>query len=103
MYRTEEENKSIKLILRIINNIIQNPNNNKYKDISILRILNKLNNRNKYINLLLKFGFDKSNDGKRLIFNLNKLNKLKQLHQLLTHKSHNNHIYPNNDITKNVM
>ena len=103
MHRTEEHKKATELILRIINNIIKNPNNKKYKDISIIRILNKLNNNTECLDLLLNYGFEKCNNGNRLIFNSNKINELKELHELLLIKSHNNQIYSNNNITKNVM
>ena len=33
IYRTKEKNKSIKFVLRIINNILNEPNNEKYQNI----------------------------------------------------------------------
>ncbi len=61
--------------------MLSHPNNKKYKNLNVRRIGEKLNTS--YINWLLNAGFHTSDDGKRLIFNVEKLDQLKDVYNTL--------------------
>eukprot|EP01084_Bolivina_argentea_P066020 120336_1 len=80
--------KSFKLLLKIVNNIIQNPDDHKYQNLNCITIMKKLersdhdtNKSDSFVDLLLISGFRQHDN--RLIFDINKLNKLKKLKNLL--------------------
>eukprot|EP01084_Bolivina_argentea_P160094 278808_1 len=87
--------KLIKLLRKIFTNIIENPNEQKYKEI----ILKKLKNKTEYpellINILKNAGFIINVDGTECTFN-DKLNELQLKHKLLISflkcTNDNNHI-----------
>eukprot|EP01084_Bolivina_argentea_P149944 261862_1 len=82
--KLDQKRNGIKLVLRIFENIVENPNEIKYRNLNANRVFKKLQQCNELRQLLLESGFKTSNDGKRLIFdttktiNINHLkNKLK--------------------------
>eukprot|EP01084_Bolivina_argentea_P149946 261865_1 len=85
--KLDQKRNGIKLVLRIFENIVENPNEIKYRNLNANRVFKKLQQCNELRQLLLESGFKTSNDGKRLIFdttktiNINHLkNKLKDHH-----------------------
>ena len=75
-----------KLLLRIFNNIINNPNKQKYKNLDFNIISKKFSKCPSCINILRCAGFYKSKNGHRLIFDEYKLDKLKKIKNLLLNK-----------------
>ena len=76
---------ALELLRKILNNIISNPYNQKYRNISYNKIFEKWNecNCSTYcINLLLRCGFERIEDGEpRLLYSQDtNMNDLKQLH-----------------------
>eukprot|EP01084_Bolivina_argentea_P113716 202626_1 len=74
--------KKIKVVVTILNNVIQNPTNDKYKNLNVNRIRAKLDCQ-MCMDVLYDAGFHKSNDGKRLLHNTKKLNDLCKIQKLL--------------------
>eukprot|EP01084_Bolivina_argentea_P264082 447212_1 len=83
-------NKATKLLVQIFENILKEPNNAKYHDIHLERILQKLKHE-QFIQILSICGFEKSIDGKRLKFNSSKLNIVKEMYQMLCKRSVTNY------------
>eukprot|EP01084_Bolivina_argentea_P234612 394979_1 len=71
------------LTLKILQNVINHPQNNKYKNLNLNRISNRLGKSHKYLQLLLQAGFQYSNDKKRLIFDPKYSHKLLTVYDLL--------------------
>eukprot|EP01084_Bolivina_argentea_P050697 93237_1 len=59
--------KEIRLLHKILCNVLDNPNNKKYKDLNLLKISEKFANCETCIELLYASGFTKSKDSKRLL------------------------------------
>ena len=82
-HRTNDKNKLKKLLLKIINNIITNPNNPKYRNLNYNIIDTKFSKCKSCIDILICCGFYRSNHGDKLVFNPDKLQKLKEIKELL--------------------
>eukprot|EP01084_Bolivina_argentea_P085805 155090_1 len=75
--------RDIKLLVKILQNILNDPNNEQYHNINIKRLLNKFSEPKLCVNLLHKSGFITLNDGTRLVYNKEQLHKLIATHQQL--------------------
>ena len=73
----------IKLLLKIINNIIENPSNTKYQNLNYNKIESKFIKCPCCMDILFYCGFYKSSNGQRLLFRSKTLNKLIQTKDLL--------------------
>eukprot|EP01084_Bolivina_argentea_P218709 371088_1 len=80
---SEERDKELKCIYKIINNILFNPNQEKYKCLNIIALNKRLSNPKLWIELLLQAGFYKSTNENQLIFDQFKTDKLKYVNDLL--------------------
>eukprot|EP01084_Bolivina_argentea_P185635 320117_1 len=76
-------NKEVALLKTIFNNILQNPNEKKYKNLNANRITKKLPNLQR---LLYDAGFHKSNDNHRLLHDNETINQLLKVNEMI----HNN-------------
>eukprot|EP01084_Bolivina_argentea_P218250 370395_1 len=80
----EECNASITLLIHILGNILKDPNDNKYRNLNWVKISKRLEKCQIGIDLLFSVGFQKSDDGKRLILDNNKmLNTVRVAHKHL--------------------
>eukprot|EP01084_Bolivina_argentea_P305736 528198_1 len=70
-----------KMILQIFQNILQHPNNDKFKNLNLNRIGKLFSNQQICLQYLYDAGFYKSNDERRLLHDKTKLNQLKQINQ----------------------
>ena len=66
-----ERDKAIKLLRKILNNILNNPSNTKYADLNFRRICIKFEQCQPAFYLFYEAGFKQSRDGKRLQIALN--------------------------------
>eukprot|EP01084_Bolivina_argentea_P103886 186051_1 len=73
------QNNELKLLIRILQNVVSNPNNHKYQNLHFDRIYKKFEQHPFYMVMLNDAGFCKSYDGKRLIFDIKQLPKLKKM------------------------
>ena len=71
------------LLLRICNNIIEHPNNPKFKNLNYIKINKKFSKCKSCVDILICAGFYKSDNGERLLFNNHKLHKLKEMKELI--------------------
>eukprot|EP01083_Nonionella_stella_P134880 410301_1 len=78
---TLQKNKELKLLIKILGNIERAPKCTKYKCINMKRITQKLTKS--YMDLLMCFGFYKSDDGRRLLFHEGVLERVPLFRQLL--------------------
>eukprot|EP01084_Bolivina_argentea_P227991 385151_1 len=76
--------KDAKLLLKILSNIVNNPQKAEYRDLNLNRVKQKTNNWMLCEKILLFSGFYVSSNDIRLILPPNKLDKLKDVHQLLS-------------------
>eukprot|EP01084_Bolivina_argentea_P306065 528806_1 len=80
-----EREKSRNLLIKICKNILNEPNNEKYRDLNFMKMSKKFAKCTICMELLLSVGFEKSIDGQRLkLNNTTELNKLHTLHNKLT-------------------
>eukprot|EP01084_Bolivina_argentea_P306064 528805_1 len=80
-----EREKSRNLLIKICKNILNEPNNEKYRDLNFMKMSKKFAKCTICMELLLSVGFEKSIDGQRLkLNNTTELNKLNTLHNKLT-------------------
>ena len=85
--RESERNKGIKLLLKILSKIINNPTQTqKYGDLNLQKISQKVSNCQPIIKLLLLSGFEKSQNNKRLTWSNtnNNMIALKHIHTKLS-------------------
>eukprot|EP00483_Globobulimina_turgida_P013506 UN13531 len=61
-----EHNKEVKLLKKLFENVLKNPNEKKFKDLNLSRLRAKLGKCEILIDQLYNAGFYKSNNGKRL-------------------------------------
>eukprot|EP01084_Bolivina_argentea_P033379 61735_1 len=75
----------LQLLWKIINDILTNKNNNKWKKVQLTEIEEKLSKRGCILlfHVLMNSHFNLSNDGTTLIFNQNKILQLQQINKLL--------------------
>eukprot|EP01084_Bolivina_argentea_P263425 445869_1 len=97
--------KVIKLLLKIFNNVLHNPNVTKYQDLNKNRILKTVENKNLLSEILLSSGFSESNDGNRFLFDTQYLNLLKAVNNTLErfssiHKNKNRFCICNKQLKK---
>ena len=97
-YRSRDRAKYVKLLLKIFNNIINNPSNEKYRNLNFNAINKKINSNKLCLNILNHCGFYKSPDGNRLLFDSKNINKLKRIKLLLLQSQNNNNNTNNHDI-----
>ena len=69
----EDRNKGIKLLSKIYNNILNNPNDPKFRDLNFSKIRKKLDKCRPAFYLLFTAGFSQSVDGTRLQWQNNKI------------------------------
>eukprot|EP01084_Bolivina_argentea_P115545 205457_1 len=81
---TDTKAKGISLILKIMNNILNNKTEIKYQSLKVNSILSKLNNNHIWIEALLCSGFILSENGKRLLFGIQKIDQLKYMRNALS-------------------
>eukprot|EP01084_Bolivina_argentea_P299109 515564_1 len=86
----KQRTKGIKLMLKIFNNITNDPTNIKYHKLNFMKISNKFKESPVFMQLLTASGFSKSIDGKRLLFDMNNLYYLKLAHHALIHSTSQN-------------
>ena len=85
--RDEDRNKAIKLLMKILSKIINNPTQTqKYGNLHGLKMMQKFAKCKPAGDLLLLSGFQPSNDNKRLIWTntTNNMKKLKYIHATLS-------------------
>eukprot|EP01084_Bolivina_argentea_P104896 187801_1 len=84
-YKIDKLSKSdcneLKLIEKILKNILDHPQNPKYKDLNYIKIKQRLNNSSTYFRWLNNAGFEPSMDNQRFI--LNNMDKVKQVYSSL--------------------
>ena len=73
----------LKLIIRILKRIIDDPNNLKYQNLDYKKVQDKLKHCPNLIDLLFNAGFYKSGNNQRLLFNINSLDTLKLIYDQL--------------------
>ena len=86
LYRRDDRNKLIKLLLKIINNIIENPSNTKYRDLNYIKIEKKFIKCPCCMDILFYCGFYKSSNDSgvdRLLFSSKLLDKLIETKDIL--------------------
>eukprot|EP01084_Bolivina_argentea_P312395 540834_1 len=71
-------------IQTILKNILNDPKNEKFRKLNLKRVISKLNHSLNHLTWLFQAGFEKSNDGKYLVFNSNCFDKLSDTYQTLT-------------------
>eukprot|EP01084_Bolivina_argentea_P319793 554707_1 len=81
--------KGLKLMHKIINNILSNPQEPKYRHLNVARLSEKLINNKIWIDLLLIAGFNKTKNGKALEFDVSKIEQLKHVHTALNNYAQN--------------
>ena len=74
----------LKLIIRILKRIIDEPSNSKFQKLDFQRLCDKLGNDSDLLQIFYIAGFHKSDNGKRLLFDLNSLDKLEAIYDELT-------------------
>eukprot|EP01084_Bolivina_argentea_P034844 64541_1 len=82
----KDQNKILKVLCKIFKNIIDHPNNDKYKEINLIRMKRKLNNHaDTIIDILLNTGFytNFENNRQRLLFDMNYLDQIHNLYKQL--------------------
>eukprot|EP01084_Bolivina_argentea_P068594 124847_1 len=77
----KQQDEGIKLILMIMQNILANPTNIKYRDLNYRRIMNRLSNCSTCIDILFNIGFYKIKQ--RLILDQTSINSMKKHYKLL--------------------
>eukprot|EP01084_Bolivina_argentea_P180656 312114_1 len=77
------EAKELKLVQKIFENILVNPNIPKYQNLHAKAIRRKVTNYSIILNMLIKAGFYESNDGSRLLYNIEKINDLKSCKSMI--------------------
>eukprot|EP01084_Bolivina_argentea_P254143 427156_1 len=95
-----DRNTGVKLLLKIIHNIIKNPTNSKFCNLNLQRITKRFSKSDVFLQLMYDTGFYKSNNGFRLIFDIQRLNELKLLHNKLSQLMSNNVTEPRSSVTK---
>eukprot|EP01083_Nonionella_stella_P242548 845975_1 len=90
--------KGITLLIRIFQNIMNDPHNKKYHDLNLSKLHDKLG-EGVFIELLYLAGFSR-NDNK-LLFDMHKLNELMDVHSILLQFESQNS--PSNDITEDLI
>ena len=76
--------KKSKLIIKILKNIIEEPNNVKYHKINYKKIKDKLKNCADLIEILYSAGFKESDDNEKLIFHPESSDSAKLIYNELT-------------------
>eukprot|EP01084_Bolivina_argentea_P268224 455519_1 len=77
-------NTKIKLLCKIFENVLQFQNCDRYRNLNLSRIRQKLNNCEFCMQLLKIAGFSVSDNGKRLVFNVSDLSSLENIYQKLS-------------------
>eukprot|EP01084_Bolivina_argentea_P253001 424867_1 len=80
---TKDREKTLPIVMQIINNILSNPTDRRYRSLNISRLLPKLSN-DIWIQLLIQAGFRKSANENRLIFEEATLEPLEYINSLLS-------------------
>eukprot|EP01084_Bolivina_argentea_P128999 227907_1 len=70
----------IQLLTNVFEKIFQNLNNKKYQNLNRTRVCKTFVKPELSMNVLHHAGFYKSNDGRRLLYDMNKLDHMKKLH-----------------------
>ena len=83
-FHIEKHQKEVQLLQTICTKILEDVNNDKYKDLSLNKITSELNQCKTCINLLYNAGFYTSDNGKRLLFDITKINELKSVNKILS-------------------
>eukprot|EP01084_Bolivina_argentea_P263673 446363_1 len=78
--------KMVKKVLTIFENILTYPANSKYQNLNLSRISKLFKNWPKGLEMLYSAGFYRSDNGKRLLFDIKKLDQLKLLYDVLSHE-----------------
>ena len=79
----EYDQERVKLVIKILKKIIDEPDNMKYQNLNYKKVYKKLGNDDMMMGLLLNAGFHKD-DGNRLLFDKDSFNKLKDVYDDLT-------------------
>eukprot|EP01084_Bolivina_argentea_P167164 290179_1 len=82
----QQRAKEIRLITKIFSNLINNRNEERYKNLNFEKISKKLQSSNLFIDLLLIGGFVISPNQQRLYFDDSKMNDLLDINKLLQSK-----------------
>ena len=75
--------KDLRLLIKILTNIINHPNEQKYRDINAMRVKKLFINGDECFQLLFHAGFQISNNNERLLCNDPYFNRIKSLIQKL--------------------
>ena len=103
--REDERNKGIKLLSKILSNLIKNPTQTqKYGNLNLQKITQKLSKCKPILTLLHLSGFTKSQNNKRLIWSNTDSNieTAKQIQYTLSTIMNNENIIENNDTNSNA-
>ena len=83
----------LRIIKKVLDNIIEHPNNTKYRSMNVTRLNKKFGYTTAYFKWLHNAGFVHSDDTKhKLTFNSNNLNHLRFIHSKLISLLNMNHI-----------
>eukprot|EP01083_Nonionella_stella_P083514 230988_1 len=81
---SKHHQQEIHVLVRIFHNILQHPNEGKYKDLNLKRVFNRLNYCQICIDLLQHAGFIVSDNGERLLFDPRNMTTLRNCHMVLS-------------------
>eukprot|EP01083_Nonionella_stella_P088865 247908_1 len=91
----EERNNELEFTLKVLSKVIRNPNESKYRNLNLKGVLTRLNNNQLFVKLLHAIGFERNDDGSRLILNQNKIRNVKQAYDKIVTKQQSNDIQQN--------
>eukprot|EP01084_Bolivina_argentea_P287425 493195_1 len=80
---SEDRGKCLKIMYKIMDNVLLSPNNRTYQRLTVTTLLNKFSNNQIWIELLLNAGFYRSNNSDYLLFNRVKLSQLEHVNNLV--------------------
>ncbi|MDY6814955.1 MAG: hypothetical protein SV598_03610 [Pseudomonadota bacterium] len=82
--RMAASSKGSKLIITILKRIIDEPTNSKYQSLNYQKVNDKLQHSSEMMEILYNAGFYKSENGQKLLFNVDSLDTLKLIYNQLT-------------------
>eukprot|EP01083_Nonionella_stella_P014382 40420_1 len=80
----EDAINGLSTLLKILNKISKEPTNTKYHNVNTERVLCQFNGNQVFIESLIKAGFAKSPNGKRLLFDIQRLDNIPSIKQELS-------------------
>eukprot|EP01084_Bolivina_argentea_P038279 70783_1 len=78
-----QQRNEIKILIKIFENILNDPYNKKYHDLNLNKIIKKMRKNTILIHVLYEAGFYKSKNGKRLFYDKNRLRHLRLIYNFL--------------------